>query len=233
MARPTVKDYTSKFIHNKPWIEDGDPSYHAMINEVNSLGYRAPEFDTVDWKESIVAFGDSTTFGIGLDIEETWAHKLSVLTNRPVINMGVPAGSNKISLYNQMALAEIEKPYAVVNNWTSTYRDVLWTGTEPIPHNIGAWSLDVPGMPKHYKEQLNAYFDLITAPKQRYNTQALIYRTSQMLWKNTKYVEFTFFDDARDFFEVPFVKFVDTAYDESHPGPYTTTNTAKFILENL
>lgn len=57
---------------------------------VNSQGYRCPEFDAIDWENSIIFFGCSHVFGIGLLDHETVANQLSLILNCPVINLGTP-----------------------------------------------------------------------------------------------------------------------------------------------
>ena len=86
--------------------------------EVNSLGYRTVDFNKVVWNDSIVIFGCSYVFGVGLFNNETISNQLQELIGRPVINMGVPASSMSYAFFNQLALSN-SKPYAVVNLWTS------------------------------------------------------------------------------------------------------------------
>ena len=44
--------------------------------QLNSDGYRAPEWQDVNWGESILLFGTSQTFGVGCDFEHTVGHIL-------------------------------------------------------------------------------------------------------------------------------------------------------------
>jgi len=52
-----------------------------------SAGFRGGTLGGPAWG---AAFGDSFTFGVGVDQEATWVAQLSRLTNREIINFGVP-----------------------------------------------------------------------------------------------------------------------------------------------
>ncbi len=56
---------------------------------INSLGYRGGELGAPAPNEIIVV-GDSQAFGLGVEETETFAAKLGELTQRPVVNAGVP-----------------------------------------------------------------------------------------------------------------------------------------------
>ena len=83
-----------------------DWHYHKnVINyTLNSHRYRTAEFNQIDWKNSIVIFGCSHTFGIGIDDDDTISSNLSKITNVPVINMGIGGTSIAFSFYNNLIL---------------------------------------------------------------------------------------------------------------------------------
>ena len=91
--------------------------------QANSNGYRAPEWDSVDWSNSVVMFGCSETLGIGLSLDETISSQLSNMLSKPVINMGVGGSSMLFALHNNILLLNnFTTPWAVVNNWSSSDR---------------------------------------------------------------------------------------------------------------
>ena len=49
---------------------------------VNSTGYRCPEWDQIDWSESILIFGCSQVFGIGVDDADTISDNLSRILSK-------------------------------------------------------------------------------------------------------------------------------------------------------
>ena len=46
---------------------------------LNQHGFRAPEWDQIDWKNSVVLFGDSCTYGVGISDDETIGFQLEQL----------------------------------------------------------------------------------------------------------------------------------------------------------
>jgi len=96
---------------------------HPVIYRFNSNGYRAPEFDTVDWANSVVIFGCSFVLGDGLDESETLSSQLSSKIGIPVINMGMSGSCIYTNHMNLLALlSRYPKPKAVINAWTSYHR---------------------------------------------------------------------------------------------------------------
>lgn len=202
--------------------------WHYRTKKVNYLlntyGYRAPEFDAIDWSESVVLFGCSCTFGIGVAEDETISYLLSQKLNRPVINMGWPGGSNMNMLINSLVLAQSSKtPYAVVFLWSTTDRIPLFTDRQL--YNIGPW--DTRENQKHV-EYRDSYNDVYTNLYENHNffiqnETMYSYFTSQFakeIWKNkTKYITGTFFDNTALSMDIENVFKIDNkARDLVHPG---------------
>jgi lysophospholipase L1-like esterase len=93
-----------RFWKLKPNRRVDDPANMFWKGHVsNSLGFRSPEF-TLEKSPTVirvVCFGDSSTFGIGVKIEDTWPVQLETLLNNDngqqryqVINAGVPGYSS-------------------------------------------------------------------------------------------------------------------------------------------
>ena len=83
-------------------IMSKDWSYREkkIVYNFNSDGYRTYDFNTVDWKNSIVVLGCSCVFGAGLAEDETISYNLEQLTGRQTINMGVSGASNELIINN-------------------------------------------------------------------------------------------------------------------------------------
>jgi hypothetical protein len=112
---------------------------HDVTYTVNSLGYRAPEFDQVDWKNSVVMFGCSTVFGDGVDDADTIPSQLSKIIGKPVINMGTGGSGIEWALHNSLILREFYPvPLAVVQVWSDPSRTLLYGPGGP--KRIGNWS---------------------------------------------------------------------------------------------
>jgi hypothetical protein len=91
--------------------------------QLNSQNYRAPEWDTIDWSNSVVMLGCSQVFGVGVDEDQTLGYYLSELLDKPVINLGIPGGSSMALWINTEKLLNYGiKPLAVIYNWPSANR---------------------------------------------------------------------------------------------------------------
>jgi hypothetical protein len=131
------KEFFEQNLKTKP--EDWYYRTHEVKYTLNSLGYRTKEFDDIDWKESIVIFGCSLIFGVGVTDEHIIPYFLEQLSGRPVINMGVPGSSIQHALHNSIILndSEYPTPKAVVNMWTDLDRYQLYENN--FITNMGIW----------------------------------------------------------------------------------------------
>jgi len=79
--------------------------------------------------DKIYAYGDSFTAGDGIKSKDAWPAKLGDLMKTPVVNRGVPGGSNKLSIINLLNdFADIEHPARalVVFSWTGISRTAVY-----------------------------------------------------------------------------------------------------------
>lgn len=106
----------------------------------NSKGYRSDEFSTKkpEGKIRIVTLGGSTTYGVGVNNDETWPHYLAqeLGNDYEVINMGVPGYSTAENLIQtELYLSELHPDLAIyyvglndlrninIENLTADYSD--------------------------------------------------------------------------------------------------------------
>jgi hypothetical protein len=194
-------------------------------SNLNSSGYRCPEFDSIDWNNSLIIFGCSAVFGTELLDNETIDFYLSRILNKPVINMGVPATSMLYSFYNQITLAEREyNPLAVINLWTSAERQMYFLEGNVI--NFGPW-IDTTVHPHQKLKNLhNNWLD----NKDNLEANALlIKRLAMLIWKNTRHYQASFFADTAKLLSVEHLDIIDRAKDNKHPG----SKTAKAVAEKI
>lgn len=111
----------------------------------NNYGYRAKEFANYRWSESVLFFGCSHVYGIGIRLEDTIPALYSKLNNCETINMGIPGGGIETIHHNTHAL--IEKKYIpkkVVIIWPDIHRYLVYTGVDfssgQTPSNLGSWT---------------------------------------------------------------------------------------------
>ena len=109
-------------------VSSGIPNYwrfhtKEFIYRFNSFGFRAPEFDTVDWKNSYVIVGCSHVQGIGNPFDETIGQYISKELGHPVINMGV-GGISISGIYNNILklIKDYGKPKGMFILWTYPWR---------------------------------------------------------------------------------------------------------------
>lgn len=89
--------------------------------------------------DKIYAYGDSFTAGDGIAQPDAWPAKLGELMNTPVVNRGVPGGSNKLSVINLLNdFTDIENPERtlVVFSWTGISRTAVYFPEKNMWENI-------------------------------------------------------------------------------------------------
>ena len=94
--------------------------YHndQISYDFNVHGFRAPDFDTVDWENSWIILGCSHVLGIGNPVDETLGSYIQQHLNEPVINLGVAGCSNDIIFNNFVYAMTNHKPKGVIVFWT-------------------------------------------------------------------------------------------------------------------
>ena len=200
--------------------------------KLNSEGYRCPEFDIIDWQNSVVILGCSQVFGTGLAEDETITDQLQELINCPVINLGRPGSSidyslaNNIRLYNNFPL-----PKAVINHWTEPMRETYF-GAEKI-------TTVTPGLLTHetyYKKHIGMLINMFGLDAEdvehdyKYKAR-MASDTCKALWKDTIYIESTWNSLTADALECYEQKELDTARDIMHWGADSSRALAKHYAE--
>ena len=201
------------------WFYRGNPIEYKR----NQYGYRTVDFDKIDWSNSIVVFGCSHVFGVGLHEEDTLSGCLSSLTNIPVINMGVISSSIEYSSYNSIILNEhYPTPKAVIQVYSSIDRTTYYYKNNVEHHAV--WNMK-PGN----------YMDLYSADATHGRVHALLSQmVNKQLWTDkTKYYETSFFSDKFNTLNLNKVLFKDVARDLKHPGRNTIRDLAIKIKEEL
>lgn len=119
-----------------------DPvTYH-----LNAESWRAPEFDSVPWQDTVVFLGCSEIFGIGIGEESTVNSQYSRATGIPSVNMGKPgAGNGEIAHIAELVLNMTGvQPRAWVVAWSMLDRYFVWVEGEP--YTVTPWNVDQPSL---------------------------------------------------------------------------------------
>jgi hypothetical protein len=209
---------------SKNWYYRKNPVHYKL----NSSNYRTTEFKDIDWSESVVVFGCSNVFGLGLDEEDTITNCLSKLISRPVINMGVSSSSMYFSLNNSVILNEYyPTPKGIVQLWTNTDR-ITYYRKSKIDH-LGRWILEGT------KSEKSGFYGAWALDEENVKTNALFAQMiSRQLWKDRcGYYEATFFEGTAKTLKCDLFKRLDSARDLMHPGRKTAEQAAIKIAKNL
>lgn len=206
--------------------------YHKeIIYNVNSNGYRAPEWNTIDWKNSVVILGCSMVFGTGVAEDETLSYYLEQLLHRPVINLGYPSISNEGIFNNSVSILEhFGSPLAVINVWAPVDR-FLFFSTEP--HHIGLWTNDKDESDGVSLGRL--YEDMNLNQTNMRIKSYYLEKANQRLWKNkTQYYSASYFKSTADCMKLHKLLPSDrNARDMVHPGPDSNLSNAKYLFSVL
>lgn len=202
-------------------------NWHYRTHEVrysgNSSGYRCPEWKNINWGESVIMFGCSNAYGVGLDNKDTISYRLSELINRPVINLGAGGSSIMFNLHNSVMLHEgYAVPKAVIYIWPDYSRTVEYH--RHTIENFGSWNIEK-----------NNIMDTWTSDPNHSRVHAVFaQKIAKALWKDRAPVyEATFRDGTDRVLHCHKFKYLDLARDLMHPGIKTAQLVADTIAESL
>lgn len=115
-------------IETSGWLD------YKFTYDLNSHGFRNKEF--VPEEDSIIAIGDSLSFGTGLPREMTWPDMIEVRTGKTVFNLALP-------------MFALDSTFRILYTWLSTLKSktVLLLENSPIMReiyleNVGSWSTE-------------------------------------------------------------------------------------------
>jgi len=239
------------FVHNNSWTNvDQEKLFKENLKKqsvdwyyrsntvnyiVNSNGYRTKEFKDIDWKNSIVLFGGSDLFGVGLDERHTLSSQLESILDIPVINMGSSGTSITYNLHNSVILSNgYPTPKAVVQLWPNYDRCVYYHKRSV--ENLGSWNFSK-----------NNYMDLWNQDTTNAKINAIMARTIfRQIWKDRASIFEGSFNhrsakllECQPLYNPPLIGnfyinyYKDLARDLTHPGIETQKEAAKIIAENL
>lgn len=135
----TVENYMQKCMVLGDKYEYKDKTLNYTLN---SQGYRAKEFTDVDWSNSVLFFGCSWVFGVGVDDSDTLTDIFTQQTGIDAVNLGMPSVSNWFTVKNCEILHQHNvKPKAVVNFMTYPIRHTIFQDNNTQKH-IGKWATD-------------------------------------------------------------------------------------------
>lgn len=193
--------------------------------DVNSYGYRAPEFDTVDWRNSYIIQGCSAIFGVGTaDPTKITQYYLSEMLGAPVINLGVPGSGMEVQYVNALEFLEAGiKPKGVFIVYPGLDRYTLYNNGN-LEEHVGPWCNE-----RKLEWMLN--------DNSRMHNLFLV-RGYRMLWKLAGVPllgEWSHHGDNRDFCEevISWDNFLDFGDDNQHWGSITSKAVAEILFNQF
>ncbi len=141
-------DNKSLFMRNFITQPEDWPWRHSPVQyNLNSQGFRCPEWDSIDWANSILCFGCSMTFGVGVNGPDTWVEQLGKLTGLAPVNLGWPGASVSFIWANTLELQQSGiRPRAVVYYWPDALRVAEFIEGREV-YNWGVWDETQPKRP--------------------------------------------------------------------------------------
>lgn len=196
----------------------------------NKFKYRTYEFDNIDWNNSIVLFGCSHVFGVGVDEDETLSYFIEKLTGIPTINMGIAGSSIYHSYYNILSLLEINvQPVAFVHVYTAIDRLIYYSDGDPV--SLGNWTMY--NSVKSLENHKNLYKFWTYDDSNFIGHAKVLQRSLSLLCKNIKYFECSYFLNTVHSLGMTYLDIVDKGRDLLHPGIETNKKSASIIIESL
>lgn len=193
---------------------------------VNSQGYRCSEFDQVDWSQSILCFGCSITFGVGVDDSDTWPSQLSLITGIPTVNLGIAGGSIQINWANSVRLiAAGIRPRGVVYYWPDKSRHCEF---QPDGSVVDHWnSREKPVFDPGCRGSLNTAWALMP----HHNTAVSQLMINSLVWPCAR-LDLTWSRQNLD--SVTVINYAkDLGRDMIHPGPLSHRALAETMAADL
>lgn len=193
----------------------------SIYYQLNKQGYRCSEWDKIDWSSSILFFGCSQTFGVGLPLDMTIPYLVEQSLGISCINLARMGSSCMFQWANTVRLYSAGiRPRAVVYVWPDHCRVthflaspmVLSVGTWREGHELMPWVLDSNQGQEFFRHVVLTVNSLWTCP--------IIHTT--FTEENLKVLN-------------PAVCFrhEDSARDLKHPGPKSAQLLANYLVANL
>jgi hypothetical protein len=220
----TLKRYRQNLVKQGPeW-----PWRRQLVSyELNSDGYRARPWDQIDWANSIVCFGCSWTFGVGLTGEQTWPALVETISGIPTVNLGMPGSSVQWAWINTVRLIVAGiRPRALVYYWPDPSRSCEFVEPD-LAMNWGNW-YDFRGLATEVGSVGHPW-----VLRTQHNQEMARHYIQGCLWPHApQRLDLTWSNDLRDLASVRQFK-IDLARDQIHPGPFSQRLFAESVVRDL
>ena len=210
----------------KNWIWRSKPVSYNL----NKQHYRTSNWSDCNWNNSVLVFGCSFVFGVGVGEDDTLCYQLSKNLNLPAINLGQPGvGINFIWANSVLLKSQRVVPKACVYVWPDISRQTEFLSPYEID-NHGAWNIEDSAFGKM---SLNETHNLVY--------YGYMIKNLKLLW-NCPVIDATFYKNISKTYQCDFIEYLDQARDIStlpngfrsvHPGPNSLKQGADIITKRL
>lgn len=212
-------------IQPKDWIW----RFKTVNYNLNEQNYRAPNWSSCDWNNSVLIFGCSFVFGVGVGEEDTLGNQLSKNLQLPAINLGQPGvGINFLWANSVLLRSQNINPKACVYVWPDISRQTEFVSLYEV-NTHGSWNVKDSAFGQM---SLNETHNLLYYKYMMDNLK--------LLW-NCPVVEASFYDNISESRQCDRLQYSDHArdmYEENgrfyaHPGPNSLKQGADIIIKRL
>ena len=193
---------------------------------LNSHGYRCPEFNTIDWQNTIVTLGCSNTFGIGVDDSEIYARLLQDKLGTPVVSLGMGGTDIWFQVYNAIELMKLNVRGVVLQVPNKGRFTIFREGNKTL--QFGNWNM------KTYRQLVEVWgtdFNMLQWHSFGYDYIEKI--LGDKLLYSFNFLNTDHFPSTDHLPSIETISIYDLARDNGHPGPKTHKKIAEIIAKEL
>lgn len=131
-------------------------------------------------RDSVMALGCSSTFGMGVEAELAWPALLETRLRKPVYNLGVCGGSADSVFRVVASLLPILQSRTLCIQAPSDYRREIWYEGKEEPDRVGAWvkeRIDLLGEKEVALNKKKNYYAIIDLAR-RYDCEIKFFRSN-------------------------------------------------------
>ena len=204
---------------------------------------RGHTFDKGAGVSRIIIFGDSNSYGEGLDdpLTQNYGYHLSKLSNRIVVNNAIPSCSNT-SILLEILKFNFQPDDLVLIGWTYVGRELLMFDEHKCKH-LGAWIDSTDVLNRAWLEHVNQDYDLMIK-----SFMHMSHANHYLTQKNIKYIQFWFEGNyeifklkeqtvwmnnvSMDFDLLTEIGHIDSTHCK-HPGPKSHEIAAEYVYNKF
>jgi len=150
-----------------------------IIYAHNTIGHRSTYLKDLNFDDYILFAGCSNTYGLGLELEQTYSYKVANYLQTDYYNLSLPSSGLDILYYNlQTWLIKFPKPKHIFIQWPDEsrfiQRDII---SQNLYHSVGIWTTDTNAtkfmvlgdLLNYWRTRAELFYNLIKQQLDQYN----------------------------------------------------------------